>query len=289
MPKTTWSEECFGTLLARASSPERTVAGWEGGSYLSHRPEVKAPSRWCICMHLYHLCCFLMTFHCFFLRFIECVQNVYSMDSSDSSDSSNLLNVFPGEISDTRPSFPPRSHLRCRRTLSAPWQQASNEDLKGAGAIAVCSMFFWVNIVVLQDAMSFNVLPRTHNMLFIILLFAWIKPLLLYLNSSLYPNSAFGLWKRIFWQATILACPSRYGCLLIRRMAVLEGAFEKCGNLRIYGRSSWECFKKASRLRVQRVDMLAMLANPWPIVKLAGFAWKPHRSTALTRRRWWLW
>ena len=75
-------------------------------------------------------------------------------------------------------------------------------------------------------------------------------------------------------------------------MAVLEGAFEKCGNLRIcgiYGRSSWECFKKASRLRVQRVDMLAMLANPWPIVKLAGFAWKPHRSTALTRRRWWLW
>ena len=114
-------------------------------------------------------------------------------------------------------------------------------------------------------------------------------PMLLYLNSSLYPNSAFGLWKRIFWQATILACPSRYGCLLIRRMAVLEGAFEKCGNLRIYGRSSWECFKKASRLRVQRVDMLAMLANPWPIVKLAGFAWKPHRSTALTRRRWWLW
>ena len=52
MPKeATWSEECFGTLLARASSPKRTVAGWEGGSYLSgHRPEVKAPSRSCFCV-----------------------------------------------------------------------------------------------------------------------------------------------------------------------------------------------------------------------------------------------
>ena len=144
--------------------------------------------------------------------------------------------------------------------------------------------------------MSFNVLLPFPELITCCLLSCCFvessHPMLLCLNSSLYPNSAFGLWKRILWQATILACPSRYGCLLIRRMAVLEGAFEKCGNLRIcgiYGRSSWECFKKASRLRVQRVDMLAMLANPWPIVKLAGFAWKPHRSTALTRRRWWLW
>ena len=38
------------------------------------------------------------------------------------------------------------------------------------------------------------------------------------------------------WQATILACPSQYGCPLIRRMAVLEGAFDS--------RRAWECFKR---------------------------------------------
>lgn len=38
------------------------------------------------------------------------------------------------------------------------------------------------------------------------------------------------------WQATILACPSQYGCPLIRRMAVLEGAFDS--------RRAWDCLKR---------------------------------------------
>lgn len=166
-----------------------------------------------------------------------------------SMDSSNLLNVFREISFDTRPSFLPRSHLRCRRTLSAPWQQ-EGEDLKGAGAMAMYKSNR--QIVVLQDALWAHFLLkidswclfdwRCLSMSFPELITCFLlscclleisHPVLLCLNSSLNPNSAFGLWKRIFWQATILGCPSRYGCLLIRRMAVLEGAFEKL--------EAWEC------------------------------------------------
>ena len=111
-------------------------------------------------------------------------------------DSSNVLNVFPGEISDTRPSFLPRSHLRCRPTLSAPWQQAKgNEDLRGAGAICnrhVRHVFFASRCAFSTFLLKIDVfqcpssLPWTHNMLFIFLVVllnqailcfcAWIRP-----------------------------------------------------------------------------------------------------------------